>query len=92
MKHKTTLLSALLFGLFTFSAAHAAEQSPPPKQQSEKTSDNKKQNKQGFSCSTVARYCKDMSSCEEAEFALEQCGRSKLDRDKDGIPCENVCG
>lgn len=91
MKHKTTLLSALLFGLSTFSAAHAAEQSPP-KQQSEKTSDNKKQNNQGFSCSTVARYCKDMSSCEEAEFALEQCGRSKLDRDKDGIPCENVCG
>ncbi|WP_204230882.1 excalibur calcium-binding domain-containing protein [Aeromonas salmonicida] len=43
-------------------------------------------------CSTVASYCKDMGSCEEAEFALEQCGRSRLDRDKDGIPCENVCG
>ncbi|WP_182787868.1 excalibur calcium-binding domain-containing protein [Aeromonas media] len=90
MKHKTILLSALLCGLSVF-AAHAADHDSA-KQQSEKKSDNKKQSGHGFSCSTVARYCKDMSSCEEAEFALEQCGHSKLDRDKDGIPCENVCG
>ena len=90
MKHKTTLLSALLFGLSAF-AVHAVEQSDP-KQQSEQAADNKKQSTQGFSCSTVSRTCSQMSSCEEAEFALEQCGRAKLDRDKDGIPCENVCG
>lgn len=90
MKQKTILLSALLFCFPTF-AAHSVEQSEP-KQQSEQAADNKKQSKQGFSCSTVARTCSQMSSCEEAEFALEQCGRSKLDRDKDGIPCENVCG
>jgi hypothetical protein len=90
MKQKTIMLSALLCGLSVF-AAHAADQNTP-KQQSEQKSDNTKQGKKGFSCSTVARYCKDMSSCEEAEFALEQCGRAKLDRDKDGIPCENVCG
>ncbi|ELY1969283.1 hypothetical protein BHR43_17565 [Aeromonas salmonicida subsp. salmonicida] len=90
MKQKTILLSALLFGVSAF-AAHAVEQSNP-KQHSEQKADDKKQSKQGFSCSTVASYCKDMGSCEEAEFALEQCGRSRLDRDKDGIPCENVCG
>ncbi|MEI4940792.1 excalibur calcium-binding domain-containing protein [Aeromonas veronii] len=90
MKQKTMLLSALFFGLSAF-AAHAAEQSNS-KQQSEQKADHKKQSKKGFSCSTIARYCKDMSSCEEAEFALEQCGLSKLDRDNDGIPCENVCG
>lgn len=45
-----------------------------------------------FTCSDVARKCSEMSSCEEAEFALEHCGRAKLDRDDDGIPCENVCG
>ncbi|MDX7876284.1 excalibur calcium-binding domain-containing protein [Aeromonas veronii] len=89
MRHKAILLSALLFCFPAF-AAHAVEQSDP-KPQSEQSVDNKKQSKQGFSCSTVARTCSQMSSCEEAEFALEQCGRSRLDRDKDGIPCENVC-
>ncbi|WP_295514958.1 thermonuclease family protein [uncultured Pseudomonas sp.] len=46
----------------------------------------------GFSCDGGKKYCKDMSSCAEARFYLEQCGMSRLDRDKDGIPCENVCG
>lgn len=46
----------------------------------------------GFSCSDGKKYCKEMSSCAEARFYLEQCGISRLDRDKDGIPCENVCG
>ncbi|MGL5225949.1 MAG: excalibur calcium-binding domain-containing protein [Aeromonas sp.] len=45
-----------------------------------------------FSCSELPRHCKGMSSCEQATFALKKCGRKKLDRDNDGIPCENVCG
>lgn len=45
----------------------------------------------GFSCDSIPRYCKEMDSCEQAMFALKQCGRHKLDRDNDGIPCENVC-
>ncbi|MGL5225410.1 MAG: excalibur calcium-binding domain-containing protein [Aeromonas sp.] len=45
-----------------------------------------------FSCSGLPRYCKGMSSCAQAKFALNKCGRKKLDRDNDGIPCENVCG
>ena len=32
-----------------------------------------------------------MSSCEEAMFHLNQCGRKSLDRDKDGVPCEKIC-
>lgn len=44
-----------------------------------------------FSCSD-GRYCKDMSSCEQAQYLLKQCGMKNLDRDRDGIPCENVCG
>ncbi|ATW43454.1 excalibur calcium-binding domain-containing protein [Glaesserella parasuis] len=44
-----------------------------------------------FSCSD-GRYCKDMSSCEQAQYLLKQCGMKNLDRDGDGIPCENVCG
>lgn len=43
-----------------------------------------------FDCSK--KYCKEMSSCEEAYHYLNKCGRSSFDRDKDGVPCENVCG
>lgn len=35
--------------------------------------------------------CKEMSSCEEARFYLEQCGLTRLDGNGDGIPCESLC-
>lgn len=38
------------------------------------------------------RTCSQMTSCEEARFYLTQCGVSSLDRDKDGVPCESICG
>ena len=34
--------------------------------------------------------CKSLSSCSEACMHLEN-GVYQLDRDKDGIPCENLC-
>jgi endonuclease YncB( thermonuclease family) len=37
------------------------------------------------------RYCREMTSCEEAKFYLRQCGRSSLDGDRDGVPCESIC-
>lgn len=37
------------------------------------------------------RYCKQMTSCDEARYYLIQCGMSGLDRDGDEKPCENVC-
>jgi endonuclease YncB( thermonuclease family) len=43
-----------------------------------------------FQCGSK-QYCKQMASCKEAMFYLIQCGMSKLDRDGDGKPCENVC-
>ncbi|WP_092525996.1 endonuclease [Onishia taeanensis] len=43
-----------------------------------------------FSCST-RKTCGAMASCEEARFHLEQCGNGRLDRDKDGVPCEAMC-
>lgn len=33
--------------------------------------------------------CAEMNSCEEAMYFLNQCGQRRLDRDGDGIPCEN---
>lgn len=38
------------------------------------------------------RTCKQMSSCDEALHYLKQCKVKSLDRDKDGIPCESICG
>jgi endonuclease YncB( thermonuclease family) len=38
------------------------------------------------------RYCKEMSSCNEAMLYLNQCGLNQLDRDGDGTPCESLCG
>lgn len=35
--------------------------------------------------------CGQMSSCSEAKFYLNSCGVTRLDRDRDGIPCESIC-
>lgn len=37
------------------------------------------------------RYCRQMSSCAEAQFYLRQCGVSSLDGNNDGQPCEVLC-
>jgi cold shock CspA family protein len=34
-------------------------------------------------------YCSQMTSREEAEFYLDNCPGTKMDGDRDGIPCEN---
>ncbi len=43
-----------------------------------------------FSCEDK-RSCGTMGSCEEAYYHLNTCGNKKLDRDKDGVPCESIC-
>ncbi len=43
-----------------------------------------------FSTLLDAKACKELKSCEEAcKYYLA--GESKLDRDKDGVPCESLC-
>ncbi|WP_367617066.1 excalibur calcium-binding domain-containing protein [Teichococcus vastitatis] len=32
-----------------------------------------------------------MSSCAEARYYLQQCGLSRLDGDRDGMPCKSLC-
>ena len=49
-----------------------------------------KQESQKFTCG-AKRYCKEMTSCEEAEFYLNECGLTRLDGDGDGVPCESLC-
>jgi len=38
------------------------------------------------------QYCSEMTSCEEARYALTQCGIKTIDGDRDGVPCEKLCG
>lgn len=45
---------------------------------------------ENFTCGTK-RFCKQMSSCDEACFYLQQCGLSRLDGNKDGVPCNQLC-
>ena len=44
----------------------------------------------GSQCKSLPRTCGQMASCEQAKQALK-CGNTKLDRDKDGVPCESIC-
>ena len=45
-----------------------------------------------FRCDGRER-CREMRSCEEAEFFLRNCPNTKMDGDNDGIPCEDqLCG
>ncbi len=37
------------------------------------------------------RYCRQMTSCAEARYYLNQCGVASLDGDHDGVPCEKIC-
>jgi len=43
-----------------------------------------------LSCDTL-KSCKQMSSCAEAKFQLQQCHNPRIDGDGDGIPCETIC-
>ena len=43
-----------------------------------------------FQCGSK-RVCRQMDSCAEANFYLNQCGLTRLDGDGDGIPCESIC-
>lgn len=38
------------------------------------------------------RYCREMTTCDEAIGHLRQCERTTLDSDGDGLPCERICG
>lgn len=40
-----------------------------------------------FSCGSK-RYCREMTSCDEALFHLQTCGLTSMDGDQDGVPCE----
>ena len=70
---------AIAFDSFEFEAGQVTTK-PEPTEEAKPT----------FSCEPK-KTCGKMASCEEAKYHLEQCGNKRLDRDKDGIPCESLC-
>ena len=48
----------------------------------------KKASKSGCS---PRKSCRTVASCKEAYYHLKTCGNKRLDRDKDGVPCESIC-
>jgi len=43
--------------------------------------------KEQFECDG-RRYCSQMTSCKEATFFINNCPNTRMDGDRDGIPCE----
>ena len=43
-----------------------------------------------FTCGNKL-YCKQMTSCAEANFYLNECGLNRLDGNNDGVPCNALC-
>jgi len=52
--------------------------------------ENSSESNKGFICGTK-KYCREMTSCEEAMYYYKVCGLKKLDRNRNGIPCERIC-
>ena len=61
------------------------------KTKKKKTSRKKSTKKSNGKYNCQREYCKYMTSCKEAYYKLNTCGHSSLDRDRDGVPCENIC-
>lgn len=74
----------ILFTAILAPAASAAESKPPDRAYAPSQESGQ------YRCGDK-KYCKEMVSCAEARFHLTKCGRKSLDRDGDGLPCENVC-
>lgn len=68
----------------------AQQASRNPNQHQQKEVDHREAPAGEFKCGKK-RYCKEMSTCAEAMFYLQECGMKTLDRDGDGIPCESLC-
>jgi len=60
-----------------------AKPTPSPRKQDSQSQESK------FSCREKA--CKNMVSCKEAYYHLNECGHTRHDGDNDGVPCENIC-
>lgn len=73
------------------SAATAAIQANTPNPTKEVESQPKGGNAGTGAYGCAKKKCTEVASCEEAYYQLKTCGNTSLDRDKDGVPCEDKC-
>lgn len=72
------------------SSSQPAAISEPVRLYDEPRSYSRRRQSSSFSCGDK-RTCGEMDSCAEANHYLNVCGRSRLDGDGDGVPCESIC-
>lgn len=78
--------------IFAAQAAHA-QMSRPSSLMGGTSTDQLLHLVQNYSCSPRKTCSKTIRSCEEARWLLRNCPwGGRLDRDGDGVPCENLCG
>lgn len=68
------------------------KQPHPQPQQKKAQPQTQKPEKFGNLACGKKNYCSQMVTCDEAHFYLTVCGVKRLDTNKDGIPCESLCG
>jgi len=56
-----------------------------------KSPENAQYQVQGSYTCDCSKLCSQIETCDEAYYQLNQCGCSRRDSDKDGVPCESLC-
>lgn len=74
--------------LSTFQPVTISE--PVPLHNASRSYSRSRRSSASYSCG-AKRTCGEMDSCAEANHYLNVCGRSRLDGDGDGVPCESIC-
>lgn len=77
-------------GLWADNACSVTALQQPTPMQTSGTAPGSSSTNGGFACAGKT-LCGQMTSCAEAKFYLNTCGISRLDGDKDGVPCESLC-
>jgi endonuclease YncB( thermonuclease family) len=67
-----------------------AQKNPVPPWEFRKTHSQSREPNVSTACGKK-HYCSQMVSCEEARFYFTQCRVKTLDKNGDGVPCENLC-
>ncbi len=77
-------------GLWADNACLSPTSTPKSSPTTTETSDEPSNDSGSFTCAGKTK-CDQMTSCAEANFYLNTCEVSRLDGDKDGVPCESLC-
>lgn len=69
----------------------AAPRVPPVSHRAAKQPGNSHSAQMGMLACGKKHYCSQMAACDEAHYYLTVCGETRLDPDRDGVPCEQLC-